>query len=241
LPQTIDVKLFLSVTQPPLQAGDPDALAAEVSRRWTPRQLCPLLGHQDAQVRRVVAVTLGFVGDRSVVGCLGRALHDPDELVTRMAEHGLWAIWFRLCSPAAAEAFQRGVCLLSEEQFKPALRELTASSAIDPDFAEAHNQIAIVHYLQGRYRRSIEHCHQTLSRMPNHFGALAGMGHCHAQLGEYRQAIHAYDRALAVHPRMPAIREALAQLRSNQSAQALATDAANMASPDDTAVPFFRP
>ncbi len=223
----VDPKLFLTVAKSALSTGDPDALVREVSKRWTPRALCPLLQHPDREVRRVSAVTLGFMGDRGVVGCLSAALRDSDELVNRMAEHGLWAIWFRLCSPAAAESFQRGVCLLGEEQYEQALRELESAAAIDPDFAEAHNQIAIAHYLTGRYRRSADACHATLARMPNHFGALAGLGHCYAQLGEYRQAVHAYERALQVNPHMQAIRDALMDLK-----QAMPQDTTLIEDPD---------
>jgi len=54
---------------------------------------------------------------------------------------------------------------------------------------EEQLQRAIVHYLSERFDESVEDCHRTVSRMPAHFGAWAGMGHCYAHLGKHVEAI----------------------------------------------------
>jgi tetratricopeptide (TPR) repeat protein len=84
---------------------------------------------------------------------------------------------------------------------------------LDPAFAEPHNQRAIGRYLQERYAESIEDCQEAVKRMTCHFGAWAGMGHCHAHLGRPREAIAAYEQALAVNPHLCCIREAVQELR----------------------------
>ena len=85
---------------------------------------------------------------------------------------------------------------------------------MDPDFAEAYNQRAIAKYLQERYEESIRDCRRAVERMPCHFGAWAGMGHCHAHQGRAAEAIEAYERALLINPHLEGIRQAVDELRA---------------------------
>ena len=66
--------------------------------------------------------------------------------------------------------------------------------------AEAWNRRAVLYYLQGRYRQSLSDCQQVVELNPIHFGAIHGMGLCHAALGEYLPAIQAFRHALEVQP-----------------------------------------
>lgn len=43
-------------------------------------------------------------------------------------------------------------------------------------------------------------CEQVIELVPYHFGALHGLGLCHAALGQYTAAIQAFRRALVVQP-----------------------------------------
>ena len=209
---TIDANEFLEVVRPVLAKGDAAALAQVVQVRWQPRQLCQLLKHAQGDVRRVVAFTLGLVGDNTCEGCLTRALHDNDWRVNEMAEHALWSIWFRSGDPKAAMPFRQGVALLADSAYEPAIRCFHQAFRIDPDFAEAYNQCALAHYFLGRWQASIDAARLAVRRVPVHFGAFAGMGHCYTQLGNLERAVHCYRRALRINPRMPAIARAIDQL-----------------------------
>lgn len=208
----IDPSQFLEAVRPALETGDAELLAERVRRRWAPRTICTLLRHGDSDVRRVAAVTLGLVGDASCIGCLARALHDPDEQVNQMAEHGLWAIWFRSCDCKAAYPFQEGMALLAAESYEAAIDKFRAAIELDPAFAEAYNQCSIARFFLGQWRDSIEDARQALLRQPCHFGAMAGMGHCYAHLGDLRKALDCYRRAIAINPRMTAIARAVQRL-----------------------------
>jgi cytochrome c-type biogenesis protein CcmH/NrfG len=48
--------------------------------------------------------------------------------------------------------------------------------------------------------------------MPCHFGAWAGMGHCHAHVGRFKDALAAYRKALAINPHLECLTEACAEL-----------------------------
>jgi len=212
---SVDVARFLEWVCPALKAGDPDALAETVNQRWRPRELCDLLSHTDPDVRRVAAMTLGLVGNGSCVGCLARSLHDEDAKVNEMAEHSLWSIWFRSCDPRAAEPFSTGMSLLSEDDaasHEQAIDQFRAALRIDPAFAEAYNQCGIARFFLGQWHDSIEDAKQALLRQPCHFGAMAGMGHCYAHLGDLYNALACYRKAVAINPRLTAIANAVERL-----------------------------
>jgi tetratricopeptide (TPR) repeat protein len=208
----IDADLFLRVVMPGLKAGDAAALARHVRARWVPAQLCPMLQHDDADVRRVAAVTLGLIGDCSVVPCLVGALRDDDAQVNEMAEHSLWAIWFRGGRDEASRPFKEGVALLADEQFRPALRCFEHALAVDPNFAEAYNQCAIAQFFMSRYKHSLLACSRAVKLQPAHFGAIAQMGHCYTQMDDLPRALRCYRQALRINPGMPAVANALERL-----------------------------
>jgi len=212
---------FLNAVTPALNRGDVEALRDEVNRRWKPADLCCLLGHVDLDTRRTAVVTLGVVGDRGVVGCLSRCLHDDDAQVHQFAEDALWSIWFRTGKCAAAEEFRAGVTALTEDDYPAAVDAFNRALDLDPEFAEAYNQLAIAHYLSSEWDASMSACRQVLALMPTHFGAMAGLGHCYAHRGELPQAIDCYRRALVMNPRMSPIADAKARLE-DQLAQEVA-------------------
>ena len=69
-----------------------------------------------------------------------------------------------------------------------------------PDFAEAWNRRAVLYYMQDRYLEAMADCQRVIELVPYHFGALHGLGLCHAALGQYSQAIQSFRQALVVQP-----------------------------------------
>ncbi len=90
---------------------------------------------------------------------------------------------------------------------------LTRAIELDSSFAEAYNQRAIVHYLCERYEQSAVDCQAAVKRMPCHFGAWAGMGHCCVHLGKMDEALKAYERALEINPHMECVRQTVGEIR----------------------------
>jgi hypothetical protein len=211
--QPIRAEEFLATVAPALDAGDVDRLCETVREHWSVPQLCGLLKHHDVVARRAAVVVLGMVGDRAILGCLTRCLHDPDQQVHQFAEDALWSIWFRSGKPEAARHFQAGVRALAEDQFDDAIEAFASATDIDPQFAEAYNQRAIAHYLNHQWKDSLDAGRRALALIPTHFGALAGLGHAHAHRGELRQAIDCYRRALAINPHLHATAQAQANLQ----------------------------
>src|SRR5678816_1527846 len=92
---TISATEFISTLQPSLSQGNVEEAISFVKQRWTPLQVVALLRDTTPDVRKVAALALALVGDRQAVPPLAVALHDADPMVTDMAEHALWSIWFR--------------------------------------------------------------------------------------------------------------------------------------------------
>jgi len=210
----IDAQEFLDVVRPALSRCDAPALAQAVKNRWRTREIISLLHHDDADVRRTAAIAVGFVGDLSCVGALTRALHDDDWQVSELAENALWSIWFRSGAPATSEPFCQGVSLMAEEDYAGAIRCFHQAMRIDPNFAEAHNQCAIAHFLLSQWKESVTCSRRAIQLVPSHFGAFASLGHTYVELENLEKAVQCYHRALRINPRLQPIARALQSLEA---------------------------
>lgn len=128
------------------------------------------------------------------------ALKNPDEEVRSDATQALWQIWFGQKGAAGLQTLQRAQVLLESGesiQAEAVLSELIESL---PDFAEAWNRRAVLYFVQQQYRKAIADCQKAIELNSIHFGAWHGLGLSYAALGEYRDAIHAFRRALEIQP-----------------------------------------
>ena len=196
-----------------MRATDAAGLIGLLQSRWSPTQLGALMSGAEADTRKVAALCLGLVGGRAAVEPLCRGLADADAMVYQMSEHALWTIWFRLGAVIEANvSVCRGARAVAAREFARAIALFDAALSADPSFAEAYNQRAIAHYLQDDFAASVADCRRATELMPCHFGAWAGLGHCHLQLGDLPAALRAYRQALAVNPRMDGVRQAATEI-----------------------------
>lgn len=127
-------------------------------------------------------------------------LHHQDEEVRAAATELFWQQWFQQKGIQGARQLMRGQALMQGGHLAAAATLLDELIHDQPDFAEAWNRRAVLHYATGDYDRAIADCQATLNLVPHHFGALHGLGLCHAALGDYSAAIQAFRQALAVQP-----------------------------------------
>ncbi len=128
------------------------------------------------------------------------ALKGPDEAARQAATEALWRRWYTQKGAYGAQLLMRSQSLLESGETHAAEKLLNGLIRDQADFAEAWNRRAVLYYLQERYREAIADCEKVLTLVPYHFGALHGLGLCHAALGNYLAAIQAFRRALAVQP-----------------------------------------
>jgi tetratricopeptide (TPR) repeat protein len=213
----IDPSQFVELVEPLLARQDLSGLLQLLKTRWSPEQIRDLMRSPHTDARKVALLALALVGPTCCVEELSFQLKDSDAIIQELAEHALWAIWIR--SGKTCEANQlvcKGADALTRREFEKAIELFNGAIRSDPDFAEAYNQRAIAYYLSEDYENSIADCRRTIKRMPCHFGAWAGMGHCHAHLHQINCAIECYEKALAIHPGMECVREAVEELKKNR-------------------------
>jgi tetratricopeptide (TPR) repeat protein len=208
---------FVAAVQPLLERKDVKGLHQLLKSRWSLEELTGFLACDQDDVRKVAALALALVGGRCCISAVASQLRHSDPMVNQMAEHALWSIWFRCGCQEANHELCRGTKALNCRDFANATAHLTRAIEIDPNFAEAYNQRAIVKYLQERFDESIQDCLRAVELMPCHFGAWAGMGHCHAHAGRLTEALESYDRALAINPHMESISQMVRELRASRA------------------------
>ncbi len=127
-------------------------------------------------------------------------LKSSDENIRERATSQLWRIWFWEKGKIPLEQIEESERLLGEGDLDAAGAILDELVADLPDFAEAWNRRAVWGFVTQRYDRAIADCEMVLKLNPVHFGALHGLGLCHAALGNYSAAIGAFRSALEIQP-----------------------------------------
>jgi tetratricopeptide (TPR) repeat protein len=209
----IDTCEFVALVQPLLERQDTQGLSDLLRSRWSREQIKAVLTSHDVDARKVAALALGLVGGKCCVDELAKQLCHDDPVVNQMAEHALWSIWLRCGSKEANHELCRGTKALNRRDFQQAIDHFTRAIELDQSFAEAFNQRAIARYLCEQYGACMEDCEEVVKRMPCHFGAWAGLGHCHAHEGNLEQAVECYERALSINPHLDGLKEAVTELR----------------------------
>jgi tetratricopeptide (TPR) repeat protein len=207
---------FVRSVKPLLEAKDLKGLLCYLKENYTADQITELLSSSDCDARKVAALALSLVGKKCCIPLVAERLKDTDTVTSQLAEHALWCIWFRCGTPAANDHLALGARCLSDRAFDCAFEHFDKAIELSPDFAEVYNQRAIAHFLREDYERSMEDCSKTVALMPCHFGAWAGLGHCHAHMGNVAEAIRAYEKALEFHPHLDGIRQALCELHKRR-------------------------
>lgn len=210
---------FVSRVRPLLERKDTQGLLDLLHTHYSCECITAMLRCPDLDARKVAALCLGFVGDSCAIECLAEQLRNPDVTVNEMAEHAMWSIWFRMGNREANHELCRGSKALSNREFVKATSHFQSAVEQAPSFAEPFNQWAIACYLQDDYEESIDHCKRAIERMPSHFGAWAGMGHCYLHLHDLPQALRCYRRSLEINPHMDCIRESAAAIERQLSEQ----------------------
>ncbi|OAB56119.1 hypothetical protein AY599_27880 [Leptolyngbya valderiana BDU 20041] len=117
--------------------------------------------------------------------------------------NAIWLVWLEHEDPQVVERMQSGMRAMQRENYYLALAIYDDLVDRVPDYAEAWNKRATVHYLLGNYQQSLDDIERTLELEPRHFGALEGRGLIYGELGLEEEALQAFERALEVNPHLP--------------------------------------
>lgn len=172
-----------------------------------------------AALHRTLEVVIGTAGQaphpalpRRLVS-LFRDLADPVNAdLPFEIEDLIWAVWCEHSDPEAAETMQHAITAIASGDHDRAETLLNELSARHPDWAEAWNKRATLHYIAGRHEQSLTDIQQTLLREPRHFGALSGFGQICLQHGDTQSARIAFQAALTINPHLAQVKGMLGQL-----------------------------
>ncbi len=130
--------------------------------------------------------------------------------------HGkIWEIWTGHEDAELLSLMKKGIVLMRRQRLSEALKVFDDLVDIAPNYAEAWNKRATVHFLLGNFAESIADVDTTLDLEPRHFGALSGLGQIQMQRGDAEAALSAFEAAVQMHPHLPATRGVIEQLRRN--------------------------
>ncbi|HEX5509329.1 MAG TPA: tetratricopeptide repeat protein [Pseudolabrys sp.] len=129
----------------------------------------------------------------------------PDDETAKAIEGRIWALWIISRSDTTNLLMTRVKTAVDAKDDKLALKLLDAIIKIKPDYTEAWNRRATIYYSEKDYGKALADIREVLKREPRHFGALAGLGLILQDLGDDKQALEVYRRALAIYPRLQKI------------------------------------
>ena len=185
---------------------DQAAFVHRVAGRYSTSTLERLVMHSSRWIRRGAVLALGSIADFSSNAVLGHALVDIDRGVRILAETAIRAVWCRDGNWNQQQQLARIIGLNAAEKHDAARTSATRLIDENSRLAEAWNQRAIANFAVQRYLESISDCRSTLDLNPFHFGAAAGLGQCHMQIGDQQAALDTFRHALKINPSMEGVR-----------------------------------
>lgn len=129
----------------------------------------------------------------------------PDDVTAKAIEQRIWALWTATRSDTTTLLMSRVQTAIEQKDVDLAIKLLDAIIKIKPKYVEAWNRRATIYYMKKDYGRALADIREVLRREPRHFGALSGLGLIMQDIGDDKQALEVYRRALAVHPRLQRI------------------------------------
>jgi len=129
----------------------------------------------------------------------------PDAASAKQVESRIWALWVASGSDTANLLMTRVKTAIEANDLNLAVQLLDAVVKIKPDYIEAWNRRATIHYMRKEFSESLQDIRQVLIREPRHFGALSGLGMILQEFGDEKRALEAFRRALEIHPNLQKI------------------------------------
>jgi tetratricopeptide (TPR) repeat protein len=145
----------------------------------------------------------------------------PDSVTAKAIEERIWALWTVSRSDTANLLMTRVKTAIEAKDIDLAIKLLDAIIKVKPDYVEAWNRRATIYYMKKDYGRSVADIREVLKREPRHFGALAGLGLILQDIGDDRQALEIYRRALSLYPRMERIPDLVKTLQEKVEGRAI--------------------
>jgi len=128
-------------------------------------------------------------------------------------EAQIWQHWLIAPDANASALMSQVVYAMQERQLSLAIKLCDQLIDSSPNFAEAWNKRATLHYLTGNMDASVDDIKQTIKLEPRHFGAISGLGLIFLQRGDYQSSLDAFEQVLKINPQSGNTRRSIEQVR----------------------------
>jgi tetratricopeptide (TPR) repeat protein len=136
----------------------------------------------------------------------------PSDEIAKAIEHRIWAVWAVSRSDTTNLLMTRVRTAFEKHEVDLALKLLDAIVKIKPDYVEAWNRRATIHFTKKDYGRALADLREVLKREPRHFGALSGLAQIMALTGHKQSALEAWQKVLAIYPMLRSAQDQVATL-----------------------------
>jgi serine/threonine protein kinase len=102
--------------------------------------------------------------------------------------------------PPKQDLFMKAFTLMEFGRREEAIRAFKEVLALDPQEAEAHNNIGVCLAEQGHFAEAVEYCLKAVSIRPGYAEAWANLGGFYEHLKQYPEGLNASDRAIVLKP-----------------------------------------
>jgi tetratricopeptide (TPR) repeat protein len=126
----------------------------------------------------------------------------PDDASAKLIEQRIWAQWMVSKSDTTNLLMSRVKKAVDGKDLDLAMQLLDLVVELNPDYVEGWNRRATLHYMRKEFGQSLTDIRRVLALEPRHFGALTGLGLILREVGEEKEALEAFRKALAVHPHL---------------------------------------
>jgi tetratricopeptide (TPR) repeat protein len=145
----------------------------------------------------------------------------PGIRLSAAIEEQIWTIWSQGPTEDSTRQLRRGVRAMQRGELESALSLFDGLINEQPEFAEAWNKRATLHYIRGDITQSMADIEQTLTLEPRHFGALAGLGSIFTRLQQPSAAIRAFEQVLNIYPQSRSSQQNLERLQEELEGRAI--------------------
>jgi Flp pilus assembly protein TadD len=152
--------------------------------------------------------------DPALDGLFQRLRTIDDPVAAAALQQAIWETWIKADTAELDALMRQGLLQMAANRLEDAVETFNQLIEKAPDFAEAWNKRATVHFLRGDMAASVADIQRTVALEPRHFGAWSGLGMIMNELGRPADAVKAYEEALKNNPHIEGLRELIEKLRA---------------------------
>jgi tetratricopeptide (TPR) repeat protein len=144
-----------------------------------------------------------------------------DEDAAKAIADAIERVWLHSGSATVDLLMERSIKALSDKNNDLALKLLDAVVDLAPDFTEAWNRRAYVHFVRKDTERALGDLRRALALDPHHFKALDGFAQILREMGQKKPALKAFRQLLDIHPYWSGAQQAVDELEREVDGQGI--------------------